>query len=42
MPRNGLLFDIDIERCMGGGQLKIIAVIEEPAVLELILKHLGL
>ena len=35
-------FDIDIERCVCGGKLKIIAVIEEPAVIERILTHLGL
>ncbi len=36
------VFDIDIERCACGGKLKLIAVIEEPAVLEKILTHLGL
>ena len=37
------VFDIDIERCAHcGGKLKIIAVIEEPAVIERILTHLGL
>ena len=36
------VFDIDIERCECGGQLKIIAVIEEPAVISRILTHLGL
>ena len=36
------VFDIDIERCVCGGNLKIIAVIEEPAVIERILTHLGL
>ena len=36
------VFDIDIERCVCGGKLKIIAVIEEPAVIERILTHLGL
>ena len=36
------MFDIDIERCEYGGQLKIIAVIEEPAVIVSILTHLGL
>ena len=36
-------FDIDIARCAQcGGELKIIAVIEEPAVIERILTHLGL
>ena len=37
------VFDIDIERCLQcGGNLKIIAAIEEPAVIERILTHLGL
>jgi len=37
------VFDIDIERCPRcGGNLKIIAAIEEPAVIERILTHLGL
>ena len=36
------VFDIDIERCVCGGKLKIIAVIEEPLVIERILTHLGL
>ncbi len=37
------VFDIDIERCQAcGGKLKIIAVIEEPALIERILTHLGL
>ena len=36
------VFDIDIERCVWGGKLKLIAVIEEPAVIERILTHLGL
>jgi hypothetical protein len=37
------VFDIDIERCpQYGGKLKIIAAIEEPAVIERILTHLGL
>ena len=36
------VFDIDIERCpQCGGKLKIIAMIEEPAVIERILTHLG-
>jgi hypothetical protein len=30
----------DIERCACGGQLKIIAAIEEPAVIERILRQL--
>jgi hypothetical protein len=34
-------FDIDIERCTQcGGKLKVIAVIEEPTVIERILMHL--
>jgi len=36
------VFDIDTERCACGGQLKIIAAIEEPAVIVRILMHLGL
>ena len=36
------MFDIDIEHCVCGGKLKLIAVIEEPAVIEKILTHLGL
>ncbi len=36
------VFDIDVERCECGGKLKIIAAIEEPAVIERILTHLGL
>jgi len=36
------VFDFDIERCGCGGKLKIIAAIEEPAVIERILTHLGL
>ena len=37
------VYDIDIERCAAcGGRLKIIAIIEEPAVIERILTHLGL
>jgi Putative transposase len=35
--------DLDLERCpQCGGSLKIIAAIEEPAVIERILTHLGL
>jgi len=34
--------DIDIEQCGYGGKLKIIAAIEEPAVIERILTHLKL
>ena len=36
------VFDIDIEQCACGGKLKLIAVIEEPDVIEKILKHIGL
>ena len=37
------VFDIDLEHCPGcGGALKIIAAIEEPAVIVRILTHLGL
>ena len=36
------VYDIDIERCVCGGKLKISAVIEEQAVIEKILTHLGL
>ena len=36
------VFDIDMERCQCGGKLKFIAVIEQPDVIEKILKHLGL
>jgi Putative transposase len=36
------VFDIDIEQCACGGKLKLVAVIEEPAVIEKILTHLGL
>ena len=36
------VFDIDIEQCKCGGKLKLIAVIEEPAVIGKILKHIGL
>jgi hypothetical protein len=36
------LFDIDVERCACGGQLKILAAIEEPVVIVRILTHLGL
>jgi hypothetical protein len=37
------VFDIDIERCpQCGGNLKIIAAIEEPALIERMLTHLGL
>ena len=36
------VFDIDLERCVCGGKLKIIAAIEEQAVIVKILTHLGL
>jgi hypothetical protein len=36
------VYGIDVERCECGGKLKIIAAIEEPAVIERILTHLGL
>jgi len=37
------VFDIDIEHCSNcGGTLKIIAAIEDPAVIAKILTHLGL
>ena len=36
------VFDIDVEHCECGGQLKIIAAIEEPVVIVRILTHLGL
>ena len=36
------VFDLDVERCGCGGKLKIIAAIEEAAVIERILTHLGL
>ena len=37
------VFDIDIEQCPHcGGQLKLIAAIEEPAAIQRILTHLGL
>ena len=35
------VFDIDVERCACGGQLKIIAAIEDPVVIVRILAHLG-
>jgi hypothetical protein len=36
------VFDFDVERCVRGGKLRTIAAIEEPAVIERILTHLGL
>ncbi len=35
-------FGIDVERCACGGQLKIVAAIEDPVVIARILTHLGL
>ena len=36
------MFDIDIEQCACGGKLKLVAVIEDAAVIEKILMHIGL
>jgi hypothetical protein len=36
------VFDINVERCACGGKLRIIAAIEDPAVIVRILSHLGL
>ncbi len=37
------MFDIDVEKCPNcGGQIKIVAAIEEPGVIKKILTHLGL
>ena len=36
------VFAIDVERCDCGGQLKILAAIEEPVLIVRILTHLGL
>ena len=37
------MFGIDIEICeQCGGKVKVLAAIEEPSVIEKILKHLGL
>ena len=36
------VFDIDVERCACGGQLKIIVAIDDPVVIVRILAHLGL
>ena len=37
------VFDLDVERCgQCGGKMRIIAAIEDPAVIERILTHLGL
>jgi hypothetical protein len=41
MQRLNRVFNIDIETCEAcGGQVKVIASIEDPAVIEHILKHL--
>ncbi|MFM7548315.1 MAG: transposase [Cyanobacteriota bacterium] len=36
------VFHIDVERCACGGQLRILAAIEEPVMIVRILTHLGL
>jgi hypothetical protein len=36
------VFDMDVERCVCGGKLKIIAAIEQPDVIERTLTHFGL
>jgi Putative transposase len=36
------VFDIDIEQCACGGKFKLVAVIEEPAVIGKMLTHIGL
>ena len=36
------VLDFDVERCLCGGKMEIIAAIEEPALIERILTHLGL
>ncbi len=36
------VFNIDVERCACGGQLKILATIEEPVVIVWILTRLGM
>ena len=36
------VFDIDIEQCACGGQLKFVDSIDQPEVIEKILTHLGL
>jgi hypothetical protein len=36
------VFAIDVEHCVCGGELKIIAAIEDPVVIVRILRHLGL
>jgi len=40
--RHKRVFDIAVEHCVCGGQLKIIAAIEDPVVSVRILTHLGL
>jgi len=39
--RQGFVFDIQIEHCTRGGQLKIVPAIEVPVVIVRILTHLG-
>jgi len=36
------VFGVDVEHCECGGKLKIIAAIEEPALIVRVLSHLGL
>ncbi len=36
------VIDIDIERCACGGKLKLVAVIEEPAVIEGVGRPIGM
>ena len=36
------MYDIDVLACPCGGRIRVIAVIESPAVIRRILKHLGL
>jgi len=36
------VFDIGVEHCVCGGELKIIAAIEDPVVIVRMLTHLGL
>jgi len=37
------VFDIEMERCPNcGGQVKVLAAIEDPGVIKIILAHLGL
>jgi hypothetical protein len=42
-PKVGALGDIDIEKCERcGGHVKVVSCIEDPEVIEKILKHLAL